>query len=447
MPLTRRISALAPILIYSAALAAILLVRPAAAADEWPQWRGPHGQGHAATSGLPLEWSETKNITWNTPLPGQGHSSPVISGQQIWLTAATDTPVTPEEKERRLADNTGNQPLTVSGKVTFHAICVDRASGKLVHNIELMSEAEPQPTHALNTYASPSPVIESGRLYCNFGTHGTACVDTESGKVVWRNRDLRIKHENGAGSTPVLWKDKLIVHYDGSDKQFVAALDKATGKVAWKTRRSGEMNSNPQLKKAYGTPLVTEINGRDVLISPAADWLYGYDPATGRELWRVNYGTLGFSIVPRPVTGHGMVFICTSYMKSQVLAVKVEGTGRPKIVWRLTSQAPKKPSPLLVGEQLYIVSDNGVATCLSAKTGEVIWRERLRGNYSASPMFAEGRVYFFSQEGVTTVIEAGSKFQLLARNELDGGHMASPAAVGDELYLRTTKALYRIERK
>ena len=176
--------------------------------------------------------------------------------------------------------------------------------------------------HEINTYASPTPIIEEGRLYCHFGSYGTACVDTSSAKVLWQNQDLKVMHENGPGSTPVLWKDRVIFHMDGSDQQFIAALDKKTGKLAWKTPRSGEMNKNPQLKKAYGTPLVLKIDGKEHVVSPAADWLYGYDPASGKELWKLNYGILGFSNVPRPVAGHGMIYLSTSFMRAQILAIR-----------------------------------------------------------------------------------------------------------------------------
>ena len=293
-------------------------------------------------------------------------------------------------------------------------------------------------------FASPSPIIEDGKLYCHFGTNGTACLDTQTGKVLWTNRELRIAHENGAGSTPVLFQNLLIVHCDGSDVQYIVALDKQTGEVVWKTDRSGKMNDNPQLKKAYGTPLIVEVAGKPVVISPAADWVYGYDPTTGEELWKVNYGVLGFSIVPRPVAGHGMVYMCTTFMRPEILALEFQD-GIPQIAWRFNRQAPNMPSPLIVGDEIYLMSDKGIASCLDAKTGKLHWQERISGNFSASPLYADGRIHFFSREGVTTIIEPGTTFKQLAQNKIDGALMASPPAVDGALFLRTEGALYCVK--
>lgn len=417
-------------------------------AAEWPQFRGPDGQGHSDAKNLPVEWSEEINIAWKTDLPGKGWSSPVIDGNQIWMTYAIDDPLTEEAKKEKLKANTGNQPLQVVGTLHMHAICVDRNSGKVVHDVEVLVERDPQWTHALNSFASPSPIIDDGKLYCHFGAHGTACLDTKTLKVIWTNRETKVVHENGPGSSPVLHKDKLIFHCDGSDVQYIVALDANTGKIAWKTDRSGAMRSDPQLKKAYGTPIVMNIAGQDTVISPASDWLYAYDPMTGKELWKVNYGTLGFSIVPRPVAGDGMVFMSTSFMQSELLAVKVDGSSaNPAVAWSNKKGVPKMSSPLLVGSELYMISDNGVATCLDAKTGETLYSERLGGNFSSSPLYADGRIYVGNREGETFVLAPGRQFKLLATNKLDGTIMASPAAVDHALFLRTEKALYRIEKK
>ncbi len=417
-------------------------------AAEWPQFRGPDGQGHSSAKDLPVEWSETSNVAWKAELPGKGWSSPVIDGNQIWLTYAIDDPLSEEAKQQKLKSNTGNQPLVLAGTVHMHALCIDRATGELLHDVEVLTENDPQWTHALNSFASPSPIIDDGKLYCHFGSHGTACLDTKTQKVLWTNQEIKIVHENGPGSSPVLHEDKLIFHCDGSDAQFIVALDAKTGKIAWKTVRSGEMKSDPQLKKAYGTPIVMDIAGQATLISPASDWLYAYDPQTGKELWKVNYGVLGFSIVPRPVAGNGMVFMSTSFMQSELLAMKVDGTSaNPAIAWRSKKGVPKMSSPLLMEDELYMVSDNGVATCLDAKTGDTLWSERLGGNFSSSPLFADGRIYVGNREGETFVIAPGREYKLLATNKLDGIIMASPAAVDKAIFLRTDKALYRIEKK
>lgn len=426
--------------------AALAIVSTSLSAAEWPEWRGPGGQGHAQATGLPASWSETNNVTWKTELPGRAWSSPVIEGKNIWLTTAIETLAKKEDADRRLKANTGNQPLTVLEKVEFRALCVDRDTGKLTQNILLLIAREPQWVHALNSYASATPVIEDGKLYCHFGAMGNACLDTRTSKVLWTDTSLVVQHENGPGSTPVLWKNLMLFHLDGSDQQFIAALDKRTGKLAWKTPRSGDMNKDPQLRKSYGTPLILTVNGKEQIISPASDWIYSYDD-NGKELWRVNYGMLGFSLTPRPVVGHGMIFMSTGFMKPQMLALRYQGLEKPEIAWRSEKGAPTMPSPLLVGEELYFANDGGIFTCLDAKTGAEHYRERIGGNYSSSPTFADGKIYVHNREGLTTVIKPGKQFEVLEKNQLPGKIFASLAAVDRALFLRTDTALYRIENK
>ncbi len=430
--------------IATAALACLAAAR----ADSWPQWRGPEGQGHAPEAhDLPVTWSETENVAWKTPLPGRGWSSPVIQGDRIWLTTALQTTLSDEERRARLAGVPRSGQLALSGPVSFRALCVDRATGKILHDVELFRVESPAPIHSLNSYASPSPVLADGRLFCHFGAFGTVCVDTATATVAWTNRDLVVNHENGPGSSPVLWRDRLILTLDGSDVQEVAALEPATGRLAWKTPRSGELRPDPDQKKAYGTPLVVALGGRDVLLSPGADWIYGYDPATGKELWKTNYGVLGYSVVPRPVVAHGLAFISTSFNNPEVLALRLgDGSAAPAIAWREKKAAPNKPSLLVVDDELYVMSDKGVVSCLDTRTGDAHWTERLGGNFSSSPLFADGRIYVGNHEGKTFVIRPGKTFDLVATNELDGQIMATPAALGRAIYLRTDAALYRIEK-
>jgi outer membrane protein assembly factor BamB len=425
------------------------VISGASAAEIWPQWRGPDGQGHAAVAhDLPVTWSESEHVAWKTPLPGRGWSSPVVDATHVWMTTAIESEATEADKAERLAGVKNPQPLQVSGPVTMRALCVDRETGRLVHDIELFTARQPQPIHSLNSYASPSPVLAGTRLFCHFGDYGTACVDTATARVVWVNHDLRLNHENGPGSTPVAWGDLLIVHCDGSDVQYIVALDQATGRIVWKTPRSGELQDNPDLKKAYGTPLVVSLDGRDALLSPAADWAYAYDPATGRELWRVKYGVLGFSVVPRPVTAEGLAFLSTSFMKPEMLAVRLaSGSSEPEIVWRQAKGAPTMSSPLVVGEELYVVSDKGIMTCLDIHDGAVHWTSRLGGNFSSSPLFADGRIYVVNRDGATFVIKPGKTYELLATNQLDGRIFATPAAVDRALFLRTDTALYKLEKR
>lgn len=401
------------------------LAAPAAvsAADEWPQFRGPGGQGHADARGLPAEWSESQNIAWKTAIPGDGHSSPVVGRGVAWLTYSLE-----------------------AGK-SLCVAAVDVKTGKLLRHNEVMRTDAPPPINGKNSHASPSSVLDGDRLYVHFGTSGTACVSTVDGKTLWTNQQLEVDHQEGPGSSPILWRDLLIVHCDGRDVQYITALDKRTGKTVWKTDRSGELPEKTDFRKAFCTPLVIEVDGRALLISPAAHRLFAYDPATGKELWHVEYSP-GFSNVPRPLFGHGLLYICTGYMKPQLWAIRPEGEGdvtKTNVVWKVTQHVPANPSPLLVGDELYLVSDAGIATCLDAKTGEELWRQRFGGTYWASPLYADGKIYFWNEEGATTVIKPGRTFELAAKNELDAGIMATPAVVDSSLLIRTRTHLYRIQ--
>jgi hypothetical protein len=416
-------------------------------ASDWPQWRGVEGQGHSIDENLPVEWSEEKNIAWKISTSGRGWSSPVILNDQIWFTSAEEILASEEEAKKRLKENTGSQPLTLLKSSRFFAICIDKKSGKIIHDIELFTVNEPQWVHRFNSYASPTPIIEKGRIYCHFGTYGTACVDTKSGEVLWRNLELKCMHENGPASCPVIYGDSIIFHMDGSDVQFVAALKKDNGSLKWKTSRSGKMHDNPQLKKGYSTPIIINRNGEDELISPGANWLYSYDPKNGKENWKVDYEVLGFSNVARPVSGDGMIYLATCFMRSQMLGVSV-GVD-PKIVWRYRKGVPNTPSPLFSNGLLYFVGDSGgLVTCLDAKSGELVWSERIAsGKYWASPFIANGKIYFHNEDGVTTVIEDGRNFKLVSKNKVDGKLMSSAAVSEGAIFMRSDTALYKIENK
>jgi len=408
-------------------IAALLLLACSATASaeqipEWPGYRGPTGDGHAVAANLPVDLNAPANLTWKTPIPGVGWSTPVVLGEQIWMTTATP-------------DGT-----------SLRAVCVNRRSGAIERDIEVFRVEKPIEIHKKNSHASPTPVIEPGRLYVHYGTNGTAAVDASTGTILWTHTLQKIKHENGAGGTPVLFGNRLIFDCDGSDQQYIVALDTASGAVAWKTERSGERNPEPQLKKAYGSPTVTEVDGRPVLLSTGADWLYAYDPEDGRELWKQAYGVLGFSVVPRPIVGHGMAYVSTSFMQPELLAVKLpSGNSLPEIVWRVKKSVPNIPSPLLVGDEILMVSDKGVATCVDAASGEVHYSERLGGNFCSSPLYADGRIWIGNREGQTFVLAPGKNFLVEATNQLDGEIMATPIAVGPALFIRTDKAVYRIE--
>lgn len=393
------------------------------AEENWPQFRGPGGQGHSDAKGIPLLWSETENVKWKIAIPGQGWSSPVIFGNQIWMTTALD-----------------------DGK-SLRAICADRATGKILWNVEVFSVEAPEFKHELNSYASPTPIVEAERVYVHFGTYGTACLSTKTGKILWKTQELKLDHENGPGSSPALLRNKLIIPCDGMDVRYLIALDTLTGKPLWKTERSGVINKSPSNRKAYSTPLIIQLNGREQIITAAADFVFGYEPESGHEIWRVHYD--GYSNVPRPIYGDGLVFISTGFDKAQLWAIRPDGKGdvtASHVVWKYLKQVPLKPSPLFIAGKLYLISDNGIATCLDAKTGKEIWQERLGGEHSASPVYVDGNIYFFSQEGASVVLKPGEIYQPIATNQLGTGFMASPAISGKAFYLRSKTDLYRIEK-
>jgi len=414
------------------AAAFTFLVMALPAHGQWPQFRGTDGTGVSDSRNLPRSWGEGRNVRWKTAIHGRAWSSPVVLGSQVWVTTATER---------------GDQ---------LFAVGLDRETGRIVHDLKLFQVAKPQYAHPFNTYASPTPVIEPGRLYATFGSPGTAAVDTATGKVLWERRDFECNHFRGAGSSPIVFGDLLIMHFDGSDHQFVVALDKRTGKTVWRTERSidfkdvgpdGKPEAEGDLRKAFATPHVITVNGKPMLISIGSKATYGYDPFTGREIWRVEERS-NFSGSTRPVAGQGLVFYPSGFSTGELLAVRPDGAGdvtATHVAWRVSRSVPKKPSLLLVDGLIFMIGDNGVATCLEAATGQVVWTARVDGNYSASPVWAEGRVYLFSEEGKTTVIEAGRKFKVLAESELADGFMASPAVAGNALFLRTRTHLYRIE--
>ena len=414
----------------------------------WEQWRGPNGNGHAPAGEYPLEWSENKNLSWKTLLPGRGHSSPVYQGSTAWITTALETVASQEERERRANESSfpGAMGLHYLSKVEFIALQVDLKTGKIIRQIKVFEKKAPQAIHRLNSYASPSPILKNGKLFIHFGAFGNACLNSKTGQIIWKNQDpdLWIHHENGPGSTPVLWNKLMIFHLDGTDKQSVVALFQETGKIAWHRKRSGKLRENPQTKKAYATPLIVQGSNGPVLISTGADWVYGYHPETGKELWKINYGILGFSNVSKPLRFENLFIVSTGFMKGEIHAYQMHGNHPPSLAWKMTKGAPKKPSPIIVDGLLYVINDGGILTCLNARDGEVLWRSRLEGEYSSSPTFADGKIYISNHSGKTTVIQPGTSMKILAENQLDDGHMASFVPLRGSFLVRTEKALYRI---
>ena len=410
---------------------------PRAQAD-WPEFRGPSGDGHAPGDtkpiGLPLHWSETNNVRWKTEIPHRGWSTPVVLGGQVWLTTATE-----------------------DGHDSF-AICVDQEKGTIRFNEKVFHTDNPEPLGngaSMNGYATPSPVIEAGRVYVHFGSAGTACLDTKTGKILWKRSDLPCRHYRGASSSPVLFENLLILTFDGADLQYLAGLDKKTGATVWKTNRSvvwndesvpGPMAKDGDLRKSHGTPLIVTVAGKPQLLSVGAKASYGYDPRTGDEIWRVEYND--WSSAPRPLFAQGLAYIVTGLVKRELWAVKPDGHGivtATHVAWKLNTHVGKYASPVLVDGLLYTAAEESFVTCVEAATGQVVWTERIGGKYAASPICADGRLYFFSQDGVTSVLKPGRALDVLATNTLANGFMASPAADGKAFYLRTKTHLYRVE--
>ena len=393
---------------------------------DWPQFRGPDGQGHSDQTGIPIHWKEDENITWKTAVPGQGWSSPVIASDQVWMTSAE-----------------------ADGK-SLHAICIDKRSGKLLHNVEVLTPQDAGPLHRLNGYASPTPVLDGERVYTHFGPRGSVCLDT-TGKIIWKNNSFKYNVIQGAASSPILHGDMLILTCDGIDNQFIVALDKRTGKIKWKQPRAhleAAAKKRSIAKMSYSTPLIQRINGVPQLVCSGADHVASYDLKTGAEIWWMPYD--GFSIVGRPSYGNGLFYVVGSIRQDHFCVYAVRpGKGRlrdDQIVWQRSISIPHVSSPLLVGRELFVVHDGGVASCVDALTGKEHWRERLGGNHDASPVEIRGRIYFCNREGKTTIAAASDKFEVLAINQLKGTFKASPAIADGALFLRSDTHLYRIEK-
>lgn len=404
-------------------LLAVILTSLVWGSNNWPEFRGPSKDGHSDVTDLAITWSESENIKWKVPIHGRGWSTPVVWGDQIWMTSALE-----------------------NGQEMF-AICISNRTGQILHDIKIFENENPPRINSLNSYASPSPLVEAGRLYVHFGTFGTACLETKTGQVLWQRRDLNCIHEEGPGSSPVLFGDLIIITLDGSDVQYLAALNKYTGETIWKTNRSTIWPKEKDIRVAFGTPLIIDVNGKPQLITTGAKAAIAYDPHTGVELWQVRYS--GWSNSSRPISKNGLVFINTGFMIPQLWAVRLNGRGDisdSHIAWKCEKDVPKMSSPLVLAGLIYMVSDDGVLSCLEAGTGKLLWRERIGGKYMSSPVYANGRIYLSNYNGKTTIIKPGRTFELLAVNQLDDGFMASPAVVGRSLIMRSKEHLYRIEK-
>jgi len=398
------------------------------AAEEWSRFRGPTGDGHSTAVGLPLEWNASENIAWKVKVPGLGWSSPIVHQGKIFLTTSVPT------DEKGITDDQA-----------LHTLCLDPTTGETLWDVAVFEQSKDSNIriHGKNSHASPTPIAENGRIYVHYGAHGTACL-TVDGKIVWKNTDLQYQAQHGNGSSPILAGDLLVASCDGRDIAYLVALNKNTGKIVWKKSRPKVENNK---LFSFSTPTVISVAGKTQIISVATDLVIAYEPTSGKEIWRVTFD--GFSVVPCPIFKHGLVYVCTGWSPPKLLAIKPDGTGdatETHMAWSSRQAVPNTPSVIMVGEELYFISDRGVASCVDAKTGKLHWTERVGGKYSASPIVAEGKIYFQSEEGKTTVIQAGTTYKMLAESNLnlEERTFASFAVLGQSLLLRSEFHLFKI---
>jgi outer membrane protein assembly factor BamB len=397
----------------------------------WTHFRGSNLNGISTDTLVPIVWNDTTNITWKTDISGRGWSSPVIYGNQIWVTTAT-----------------------ADGK-KMSGLCFNFSSGKILFDLLLFKQDSIYNKHAVNSYASPTPVIEQGFVYLNFGSSGTACVNTANGQIVWKRDDLKCDHMQGTGASPILYKDFLIVHYEGTDHQFIVALDKKTGETIWRTDRPAEYYEKlpPVGRKAYITPLVVNAGGKDLLISNGAAVCIAYEAETGKEVWRVVQGE--DSTISMPISEDGIVYFYTGYVTppdaekyAELLAVDPKGSGditRTNILWRIKTPVLQLLSPLIKDGIIYTVDSRNNLIAIDARNGSTLYTKKMKNKYNASPVYAGGRVYFTSVKGETLVLKAGRTLEILAENILSGEVYATPAIVQNSLIIRNESTLYRIE--
>jgi len=398
--------------------------------NNWTHFRGSEMNGHAATRSAPLHWDESSNIVWKIPVKGLGYSSPVVFGNQIWLTSASK-----DGKE-------------------FYTFCFDLSSGKLLDEKTIFRHAEPQRIHSTNSYATPTPCIEKGYVYVHYGSFGTACIDTRNFKVVWTREDLPCEHMQGPASSPIIYKDMLILHLEGTEDPYVVALNKRTGETIWKSVRPAEIYDKlqPVYRKSYQTPIVINAGGRELLISNSAYMCFAHDAATGEVIWTIEYGY--DSTVSQPLYYNGLVFVNSGWIFLEntpyfTRQYAVDPTGKGDVTathvrWMYEDEVPQIPTPVIADEKMYMVHDRGTVTCLDPMTGKPLWKEQLSGNFNSSPIYAGGHIYFFNVKGDCTIIRPGDSFQKVAENSIGEVVKATPVFVDDKMILRTDKSLYLI---
>ncbi len=397
----------------------------------WTHFRGSNLDGISVTNNIPLKW-DASSTKWKTETRGKGYSSPVIWGNQVWVTTASE-----------------------DGK-DLSALCLDFKTGNIIYDIKVFSPETVISKHSINTYASPTPCIEEGFVYVHYGSLGTACLKTTDGSVVWKRTDLKCNHVQGPGSSPILYKNLLILHYEGTDVRYIIALDKSTGKTVWKTDRPDKpYEPLPEIgRKAYITPILINVKGRDLLISNGSAVCCAYDPLTGEEVWQVTGGAE--STVPMVVSENGILYFYTGFMVdeeapnyTEILAVNPDGKGditSTNILWKKRDNQNQTQilTPVIKDGYIYTVNTKNFMMCIDAKTGAEVWSERQKAPFHASPVSVDGIIWFYSTKGEVLAVKEGGKYEVIARNQMDSGIWATPAFLRNSVILRTEKYIYRI---
>jgi outer membrane protein assembly factor BamB len=395
----------------------------------WTHFRGDRLDGIADVSKAPVKWTADSNVIWKTPIHDKGWSSPVVYGNQVWVTTATED---------------GKQ---------LYAVCTDFKTGEIIYDIKVFEPDSVYSKHPINSYATPTPCIEKGFVYVHFGQYGTACINTENGSIIWQRADLKCNHIQGPGSSPIIYKNLLILHLEGSDIQYIVALDKTNGQTVWRTERRKELYDplEPIGKKAYITPLIVNVKGRDMLISNGSAVCSAYDPETGKEIWWIVRGE--DSTIAMPFSENGKVYFYTSYVVppegenyAELIAVDPDGQEdiTENILWRIKTPVLQLLTPVIRNGLIYTIDSESNLKCIDSQTGNEIYTEKLRGKFNSSPVYAAGNIYFCSIKGEIFVIKEGQEYNVVAKNRLDGEIWSTPAILRNSILIRTSKFLYRI---
>ena len=402
-----------------------------AVASDWPQFRGPDGNGHSTAKDVPLKWGERNNVAWKTAIPGKGWSSPSLSEGRIYLTSAI---AKAEDQDAVNVDR------------SLRALAVDAKTGDIVWDTEIFQQpaAKEPKIHRKNSHASPTVLVKEGKVYVHFGHMGTACLDPD-GNILWKTQKLTYRPVHGNGGCPILVNGHLVFSCDGGSDPFIAALKSDTGDVAWKVAR----DTDARKTFSFSTPSVFEIDGVSQIITPGSNNVSALDPKTGKTLWQCKYD--GYSVIPKPLLAHGLLYIGTGYDDATLMAIRPGMSGdvtESNVAWTINKRAPHTPSFLVVGNELYFVADNGIVTCADARTGDIHWQERSGGRgFSASPIYADGRIYLQDEHGLSIVLAPGKEFKILAENKLDGKTLSSCAVTDGALFVRSDTHLYRVGKK